>query len=908
MSLSPNQGDHDDPRWISSCFDLRQIQASLSQAYGKAVPNFSEALQAQIRSTNNSMACQIDDVSNRIMSMQLDVDGWVTDKQVIQSVAQECKMFVESIERLVSFASFMQNTVQDCVDMFDDRFGVSFVEAIGIQVVEQACSVNQSDIQQWMLEPAKKMLKMVKVDEEDVASAKRALKHVSYWLAELKVGAQLAKSRVTSAGARTDVQMNTCEMDFQGEERNFDHNPYTPLDPPPCVPMPAKVHFASEEEHGNYIMDNDTGSESGDSDNGRLSSGARTRSDWGMPKRRRGTSTCSRRTRRDASVDTDLHTEDSPSNSRGNSLSRFAEGTPQHSELAERLFKLHEQSADGGDVLQEYRPRNRNFEEWQAETPPLPCGDSPYMRRSQFVEKGPYVDPPAQPPRPVLQPSLRGKVGQGFDRDDAWTGPLPPMHPPVIPQENSQLQQNHSQVHGQLPSQQHSQQHNQQHNHQHSHQHHHHQHGFSQNHQQPQHFQPNQQGQPNIPPSPSRQQQNFQNNQQGQQNFPQQHPGLFHVPRNQMPRSPPPDLSSPTLKFDNNRDAGGVSPGSTMTPTSNQGYVNSPNNDVMVDSSFKWMQPNNLAPAYRQGSIHQGRIQGREDFSSPPQFEPRQPSDRSRGGGIPPPPYNADHSGNGRGSIPMLGASQQVPHPPMYHADHLPPPDHYADQTLRDNKSFSGKEGGGRNCDAISDYDDRMHHGVSNNMNNIRNTFSLGGFSSKRNISDPQKPLGGEGRWWTNLMETCPISGFPVGLLPYPPFKLQTPVAKSKSRLVDGNYLVLLMLSSWRFEVLGVPVTASQIQALDAYMRRCKLGPFRLAHALEMHRIGTPSALEDLQALRDRATARLDVLQHVQRARLQRGDKEEQKLLLQERRRSGRGVGFSIQPPLQPQRPSFQVR
>eukprot|EP00434_Breviolum_minutum_P018888 symbB.v1.2.016658.t1/scaffold1274.1/size127343/13 len=28
-------------------------------------------------------------------------------------------------------------------------------------------------------------------------------------------------------------------------------------------------------------------------------------------------------------------------------------------------------------------------------------------------------------------------------------------------------------------------------------------------------------------------------------------------------------------------------------------------------------------------------------------------------------------------------------------------------------------------------------------------------------------------RWWTDSPEACPICGFPIRLLPYPPFKLQ---------------------------------------------------------------------------------------------------------------------------------------
>lgn len=130
-----------------------------------------------------------------------------------------------------------------------------------------------------------------------------------------------------------------------------------------------------------------------------------------------------------------------------------------------------------------------------------------------------------------------------------------------------------------------------------------------------------------------------------------------------------------------------------------------------------------------------------------------------------------------------------------------------------------------------------------------------------------------QGRWWTRLSDICPVSGFPVGLLPYPPVKLQI---GTRTRLIDGSYLVLQMLSSWRFDVLGEPLSTSQIQALDAYVKRCKLGPFRLGHAMELEGQVDEDSRKQLLAMRHRASHRLQVLQNVQQARLQRGDAEEQ--------------------------------
>lgn len=125
-------------------------------------------------------------------------------------------------------------------------------------------------------------------------------------------------------------------------------------------------------------------------------------------------------------------------------------------------------------------------------------------------------------------------------------------------------------------------------------------------------------------------------------------------------------------------------------------------------------------------------------------------------------------------------------------------------------------------------------------------------------------------RWWTEIHDVCPVTGFPVRLLPYPPFKLQIPGDGSRdgTRLIDGPYLVLCILSSWRFEVLGKPLTVSEVSSLDAYMKRCKLGPFRLGRALELLAEGTGEAHRELEALRGRARARLEHLRHIQRVRL----------------------------------------
>ncbi|CAK0876588.1 unnamed protein product, partial [Prorocentrum cordatum] len=131
-------------------------------------------------------------------------------------------------------------------------------------------------------------------------------------------------------------------------------------------------------------------------------------------------------------------------------------------------------------------------------------------------------------------------------------------------------------------------------------------------------------------------------------------------------------------------------------------------------------------------------------------------------------------------------------------------------------------------------------------------------------------PGGPAPRWWRDIAEVCPLSGFPVSMLPYPPYKLHARAERSKDgvRLVDGPYLVLQVLATWDFAVIGQALTASDITSLDLYMKQCKLGPFRLGTALELQRDGAPAALRELQALRARARRRLESVQHIQRVRL----------------------------------------
>lgn len=132
----------------------------------------------------------------------------------------------------------------------------------------------------------------------------------------------------------------------------------------------------------------------------------------------------------------------------------------------------------------------------------------------------------------------------------------------------------------------------------------------------------------------------------------------------------------------------------------------------------------------------------------------------------------------------------------------------------------------------------------------------------------------GQQRWWMELSDLCPLSGFPIAHLPYPPFKLQLGRGQGH-QFFDGQFLLLHLLSSFNFEVRGKPLNEQEIQALDQHVKKCKLSPLRLSRALELLCLvsqGSAGAKQEMQELRSRATKKLGTLKHIQRARLQRGD------------------------------------
>jgi len=101
---------------------------------------------------------------------------------------------------------------------------------------------------------------------------------------------------------------------------------------------------------------------------------------------------------------------------------------------------------------------------------------------------------------------------------------------------------------------------------------------------------------------------------------------------------------------------------------------------------------------------------------------------------------------------------------------------------------------------------------------------------------------------------------------------MRSETVKEPPVLVDGPFLVLQVLSTWNFEVLGRPLVVADVASLDSYMKRCKLGPFRLGRAMELLATRTPESQRELADLRAEALRKLENLRHIQTYR--RGQNE----------------------------------
>jgi len=123
------------------------------------------------------------------------------------------------------------------------------------------------------------------------------------------------------------------------------------------------------------------------------------------------------------------------------------------------------------------------------------------------------------------------------------------------------------------------------------------------------------------------------------------------------------------------------------------------------------------------------------------------------------------------------------------------------------------------------------------------------------------KATGLSSRWWMSSNLVCPVSDFPIRLLPYPPLSLEN------GQFVDAWYLVLQVIFSWRFEAAGRPLTDSDIEELDGHVKRCKLGSFRIHKAIVQFVDGGVNSLEKFGALRMTAGKKLLRLKDIQTAR-----------------------------------------
>lgn len=140
--------------------------------------------------------------------------------------------------------------------------------------------------------------------------------------------------------------------------------------------------------------------------------------------------------------------------------------------------------------------------------------------------------------------------------------------------------------------------------------------------------------------------------------------------------------------------------------------------------------------------------------------------------------------------------------------------------------------------------------------------------------------------WWKTLSQplVCPLSHCPIAMLPYPPFKLRSDSQKPNPyKLVDGRFLALQIVATGRVSACGRDLHASDIQALDEYIRRCKLGAIRpgraLALAQELVSAKTvkqqSQAAEQAKAYSERAKAELSKLRRIQGNRLRNMDSED---------------------------------
>lgn len=125
-------------------------------------------------------------------------------------------------------------------------------------------------------------------------------------------------------------------------------------------------------------------------------------------------------------------------------------------------------------------------------------------------------------------------------------------------------------------------------------------------------------------------------------------------------------------------------------------------------------------------------------------------------------------------------------------------------------------------------------------------------------------------RWWTECFVECPVSGFPVNLLPYPPFKFRLNTDPQSHTLIDPLTVVLEILATWKFVACGRALTKSDVDALDLHMKQCKLGPWRIGEAFKFK-----SGSDDMLAWQDTCSRARRKLEQVRKIQMNRSWSQE---------------------------------
>jgi hypothetical protein len=145
---------------------------------------------------------------------------------------------------------------------------------------------------------------------------------------------------------------------------------------------------------------------------------------------------------------------------------------------------------------------------------------------------------------------------------------------------------------------------------------------------------------------------------------------------------------------------------------------------------------------------------------------------------------------------------------------------------------------------------------------------------------DELNVMSNDKRWWTRLGQTlfCPLTNFPIHLLPYPPFKFRLdPEQPAPNKLIDGKFLAMQVIVKGRIEVCGRKIGAFDIAELDQYMQRCKLGGLRPSRAFAlMRQAAAPQASpehrkmasQDLESFTRQARYEMGKLRRIQEKRL----------------------------------------